>query len=1181
MTSSDVYKHGKRSLKWSWAPGDSLQLDLSHDPVAGKQLYRGGIKIWLYLRKIVPGKMTVSFHTLIHSTIPTTPAQPECNFDISLKFTGWRAVWVSFQECKRKRLSSLYVMRIQAPILHAGEMYFDLLRIVRDKMGSQSRDSIVPPINGVQRTRGFWQQTYRWYLVKPPNEIFNDFELSDKQLRNLKEIRLIRTRLRDWYRVKGKSTYELSGFHRSRWLRLRRQMHHARGYLKTMNITKTVDGFINGPPLFSRNSEYGKLSISGSDIKFGFMFEKVLFPLALEHYFASRKEEIRKTVELELPVLNDAQKQKARLEKLLASDKEFVNLFYNKYKLGSRTLTRYALHKALKEINHKRFLRIKRILEYIIDQGWAVGSALGSLDHEMNRSSKGFVTSVFLLYKPLYHSGLLPRLIDIMKWYLEFGELYQNDFEFQGTTADRLRTLFLYRLMCVLVMPEATSQQALDRLRDMRHLRAWYENALSINPALGGTIKPDYTGYHHKSFYPNDYVLPGLLTASHVVYLLRGTEYELSEKSRDNLRKAIHFMRLLAEPYAFPNSVTNSNPTVAQPELICLIPAFAYTVLWDDNSRDSFTRGTYTRGSHTFPRRNLVRDTHSNSLPVGSTYTEGYRARLFSHKCDNLLSRRTSTQHARSQLNKESIRAFLRMFKESDRDVEKYLHAGKGCTWKTAYMHTLGSLSLLYGLKRRAMDLGITAEPSPQGNWAKNFAALSIHRRQGWVVTVKGFNKFIWGHESSDARRGNKYGRYQSYGQLLIANNDNGLKANDIGRGWDWTRLPGTTALRMPVEKLRDKETRFYNRKSLCGAMHLQGSSRFRNGVFTMDFERPGYNDRAGEFWFKKSVFFYNELLVCIGSDVRARGFSYGRTVVETTLFQNMGRFGDKRHSVRTNGHEVYVGRHEHPRRFIWSSSSPGMLLDVNQNGYFIPNAGKQYLNVWLANKTSGNSQKTAGRYCATAVLRHGSNPKGINYEYAILVNTTYEKLYRMTCLQQRLHGIPRYEVLRQDSDAHVVKFNNSPRLGIATYGYSIFKTRTILPGPLWMVGDPCVLMVEDGGRNSTRLVIGLSYPQMNFNSTRRMRTSRDVREEELYHMKSQEKKIWVLLRSKVERDYVRVYVDGKAVDKQDVHGYVRIFPLYKEASAQSLVLFEKLYNGFTTEVHLRRTISPTVKAKM
>lgn len=1079
-------------------------------------------------------------------------------------------------------MSPLYLMRIQAPFWHAGVIYFDLLHILRKNMGKQSRDSIVPPIRGAKRSRSSWQQTYHWNLIKPNQDIFNELELTDEQLRHLKEIRLIKTRLRDWYRVKGQSTYELTGYHRTRWFRLRTKIKRARGYLQRLNITKTKDGFIKGTPLFSRNSEYGQLSISAPDIKFGFMFRDVLLPLAFEYYFASRKEEIHKTIEIKLSKLNHPNTERATVQKLVGFDEEFMNIFYDKYKLGIRTLTKYKLRKALREINHKRFLRIKRIFEYIIDQGWAVGSALGSLDHEMIRSSKGFVTSIFLLHQQLQRSGLLLQLIDITKWYLEFGELYQKPFESVGTTADRLRTLFLYRLMCVLVMPEATLQEALDKLRDMRALTAWYENALSINPALGGTIKPDYTGYHHQSFYPNDYVLPGLLTASYVVYILRGTEYEVSETSRDNLRNAIHFMRLLSEQYIIPNSVTNASPTIGKPELICLIPAFAYAVLWED-SRDFIPHKTRSQDQHTGSLPHRTNEIEANLIPHSSStrdYHAGSRTRrtYTRDKHAGSFSRKTSTNHARSPLHNESIRAFLRMFNESNRDVHAYLKRGKGCSWKSSYMYTLGSLSLLYELKQRAMDLGIDAEPAPQGNWAKNFAALSIHRRQGWVVTVKGFNNFIWGHESS--HRGNEYGRYQSYGQLLIANTDYGLKAHDIDRGWDWTRLPGTTTLRMPVEQLRDKETRFYNPKSLCGAMHFQGTSQFRNGVFTMDFERPGYSDRAAEFWFKKSVFFFDDLLVCLGSDIRARRFSFRPAEVETTLFQNIGQFRDKSHSIRLNGYEIPLGRQQHARRLIWSRNSPGMLMDVNQNGYYISRAGKQDLNVWLVNQTSTNTRKRAGGYYATAVLRHGGNPKGINYEYAVLVNTSYEKLYRMTCEQERLRGLPRYEVLRQDSRAHVVKFNNSPRLGITTYGYSVFTTRAILPGPLRMVGDPCVLMVEDGGRKSKRLVIGLSYPQMNFNSTKKMRTSQDVREEELYYMRSQEKRIWVLLRSKVQRDDFRVYVDGKVVDKQDVDGYVRIFPLYEEASAGTLVYFKNLLNGFTTEVHLRRIVSSSVEAR-
>ena len=65
-----------------------------------------------------------------------------------------------------------------------------------------------------------------------------------------------------------------------------------------------------------------------------------------------------------------------------------------------------------------------------------------------------------------------------------------------------------------------------------------------------------------------------------------------------------------------------------------------------------------------------------------------------------------------------------------------------------------------------------TYEPSPEGHWSKNFAALSIHRRKDWAVTVKGFNRFVWDFEGSTKKKTpeNAFGTYQSHGSMLIAN---------------------------------------------------------------------------------------------------------------------------------------------------------------------------------------------------------------------------------------------------------------------------------------------------------------------------------------------------------------------------------------------------------------------------
>ena len=58
------------------------------------------------------------------------------------------------------------------------------------------------------------------------------------------------------------------------------------------------------------------------------------------------------------------------------------------------------------------------------------------------------------------------------------------------------------------------------------------------------------------------------------------------------------------------------------------------------------------------------------------------------------------------------------------------------------YLTSLGSLQIMQKIRAKAAaaDEPLQPEESPQGHLAKNFGALSIHRREDWAVTVKGFN---------------------------------------------------------------------------------------------------------------------------------------------------------------------------------------------------------------------------------------------------------------------------------------------------------------------------------------------------------------------------------------------------------------------------------------------------------
>ncbi len=82
---------------------------------------------------------------------------------------------------------------------------------------------------------------------------------------------------------------------------------------------------------------------------------------------------------------------------------------------------------------------------FIYIKGFSDGSGLGTLDHEMNNAGAGFMCAAFLLRKEIKTAGKLSNYVATMKWYNDFGEIYQDPFEYVGTTADRMRTISLWR----------------------------------------------------------------------------------------------------------------------------------------------------------------------------------------------------------------------------------------------------------------------------------------------------------------------------------------------------------------------------------------------------------------------------------------------------------------------------------------------------------------------------------------------------------------------------------------------------------------------------------------------------------------------------------------------------------------------------------------------------------------
>ena len=81
------------------------------------------------------------------------------------------------------------------------------------------------------------------------------------------------------------------------------------------------------------------------------------------------------------------------------------------------------------------------------------------------------------------------------------------------------------------MMPTSIDAEKLAKIRDMEALGRWYDNALSPNEGLGGTLKPDYLGFHHNSYYASAYTPHAVHCGAFIQYLVSGTAFEFSKHS--------------------------------------------------------------------------------------------------------------------------------------------------------------------------------------------------------------------------------------------------------------------------------------------------------------------------------------------------------------------------------------------------------------------------------------------------------------------------------------------------------------------------------------------------------------------------------------------------------------------------------------------------------------------------
>lgn len=358
---------------------------------------------------------------------------------------------------------------------------------------------------------------------------------------------------------------------------------------------------------------------------------------------------------------------------------------------------------------------------------------------------------------------------------------------------------------------------------------------------------------------------------------------------------------------------------------------------------------------------------------------------------------------------------------------------------------------------------GVTAEPAPTGCVVMNHAALVSQRRDDWLVSVRGHNRYLWSTEIYAGN--NEYGRYVTYGQIQILSGGNpvsNLGSGFLQPGWDWNRWPGTTAINVPYDQLITNisptgEEMLLTDQRLGGGGTIGG----QNGAFLMHLhEAPEYN---GSFYALKSVFLFDNRIVALGSGI-VDNDRVNHT--ETTLFQcylpeQTMAIEDSRFGSVTSFPYSNAG-------MLWT---PVWLVDPQSVGYYIPRG--QNLAVSRGQQTAPDQSATTqgAQPYATAVLDHGTRPYGGTYEYAMVVGATPATMTAFASDMKSPKTAP-YTVLRHDNTAHVVYDRATQITAHAVFAPSARLTR----GVVQAVDTPSIVLVQP---DSGDLVLSVTDPDL------------------------------------------------------------------------------------------------------
>ena len=189
---------------------------------------------------------------------------------------------------------------------------------------------------------------------------------------------------------------------------------------------------------------------------------------------------------------------------------------------------------------------------HMLDQGYAAGSALGTL-HHLGYSMRNFYTAPVMMKDVLEAAGLADEVQQAMEWFSGVGEVKTAPVE-PGMDIDAFNTSLMGRTAALLMLEDSPYKKAY-----MQALSRWIDNGFRYAEGFKPAFKPDGTVQHHRKAYPA-YATGGFDGAVNAVWMLHGTDYAISETGHNVLKKALLEMRFYCNKKSFPLAMSGRHP---------------------------------------------------------------------------------------------------------------------------------------------------------------------------------------------------------------------------------------------------------------------------------------------------------------------------------------------------------------------------------------------------------------------------------------------------------------------------------------------------------------------------------------------------------------------------------------------------------------------------------------------